>query len=269
MSQGRFAFTGRSTQCAVCGRPLSFHQQCSGHICNDWRCRWTRLEREMEAHRREAARALGERHPESYRTLVVPHRPGSIEELPEQRHRAHLEFLGKLAREIAQDEKLSQAPGAESRESDVRPPVPLAVAVCTVCGGACCHRGGDQAFLDAAAIMRRMAPNPDPEPSRVVHTYAAHLPERSYAGSCVYHTLDGCTLPRSLRAAICNNYRCRGLKQAEYWARNDGTTCVYVVVRQDNRIRRAAFVRPHDIRHYPIPSAAPDSEPPLSATALP
>jgi hypothetical protein len=267
VGQGRFAFIGRSTHCAVCGRSLTFHQQCSGHVCNDWRCRWTELEREMEDHRREAARALGERHPESYRTLVVPYRPGSIEELPGQRRRAHLEFLNALVRDVMQDGMSVEAPRTEFQGSDVRPPASLAAAVCTVCAGACCHRGRDQAFLDAAAIMRCMAANHDPQPSPIVRTYAAYLPEHSFAASCVYHSLDGCALPRSLRATVCNNYRCRGLKQAEYWARNEGTTCVYVAVRQDNRIRRAAFVRPHDIRHYPLPNTAPGSRPPSAAAA--
>jgi hypothetical protein len=270
MNRGGFASIGRSTFCTVCGRPLSFHQQYAGHICDDWRCRWAQLEQQIQSHRLDAARALGETNPEAYRTLVVPHRLRSIEELPAQRRRAHLQFLAKLVVEALQDRKPSQAPGTEeSQESGVRAPIALAAAVCTVCAGACCHRGGDQAFLDAAAVMRFMAANHDPAPSGVVRVYAAHLPELSFAGSCVYHTLDGCTLPRSLRASICNNYRCRGLKQAEYWARNDGTTCVYVVVRHDNRIKRAAFVRMHDIRHYPLPNTAPSSGRPQSVRALP
>jgi hypothetical protein len=257
MMQGRSVPIGRSTFCTVCGRALSSHQQYAGQICDDWRCRWKQLERGMESHRREAARELGEANPASYRPVVVPHRPGVIKKLPGQRRQAHLKFLAKLAFEAAQDSKGSQAPGAEeSQESGLEAAVALAAAVCTVCAGACCHRGGDQAFLDAAAVMRFMAINHDPEPSRIVHTYAAYLPEHSFAGSCVYHTRDGCNLPRYLRAAICNNYRCRGFKQAEYWAQNDGTTCVYVVVRHDNRIMRAAFVRPQDIRHYPFISAA-------------
>ena len=75
---------------------------------------------------------------------------------------------------------------------------------------------------------------------------------RSFAGSCAYHTSDGCALPRSLRAGICNALRCRGLKQAERSACYDGTTHVYmVVVRKDNTIRRGAFVQPDDIRYYP------------------
>lgn len=251
MTRYQVAAIGRSTHCAVCGRPLSFHQQWAGDICDDWRCRWTRLDREMEAHRQEAAFALGEKQSDSYRALVVPHRPGSIENLPAKRRTDHLEFLDELVMKVTQGEVCGEKTGTEPGDSGIGPPAALAAAVCAVCAGACCHRAGDHAFLDTAAIDRFMAVNRKMESSNIASTYAAHLPARSFAGSCVYHTFDGCAIPRSLRADICNAYRCSGLKQAERWACNDGTTHVYVVVRKDNTIRRGAFVQPDDIRHYP------------------
>jgi len=253
------ATVGRSTHCTVCGQQLSFHQQWAGDICDDWRCRWTRLDREMEAHRQEAARALGEREPELYRALVVPHHPGSIDVLPAKRRADHLKFLNELVMKVTQGEACDEEPGIEPGESGIGPPAALAAAVCAVCGGACCHRAGDHAFLDTAAIDRFMAVNSKMAPANIASTYAAYLPVRSFAGSCVYHTSDGCALPRSLRADICNNYRCSGLKQAERWARDHGTTHVYVVVRKDNTIRRGAFVQPGEIRHYPAPDALPGS----------
>jgi hypothetical protein len=245
------AAIGRSTHCVICGSSLSFHQQWAGDICEDWRCRWARLDREMEAHRQEAAGALGERQPELYRALVVPHRLGTIEDLPPKRRAAHLEFLNELVMKVTQGEVCDEEPGIEPGESGTGLPVALAAAVCTVCGGACCHRAGDHAFLDIAAIERVIAANHEADPIDIIGKYAEHLPAQSFAGSCVYHTSEGCTLPRALRAHICNAYRCSGLKQAERWACDDGTTRVYVVVREDNIIRRSAFVQPGNIRHYP------------------
>lgn len=255
MIPSRSAQIIRRTGCDVCGRPLTFHQQCSGRICDDWRCRGTRLEREMDAHRREAAHALGEMHPEAYPLLVVPYRRGLIRKLPQKRRRAHLGFLEALVTEATKTGGRSRAPAGEPQAADTHSPPALAAAVCRVCAGACCHRGGDRAFLDAAAILHRLAAQNAPEPLQVVATYAGHLPERAFAGSCAYHGLEGCTLPRTLRAAICNRYRCRGLKLAEEWARTGRTAYAYVVVREDNRIRRGAFVGPTDIRHYPVLSA--------------
>lgn len=251
MNRYHAAAIGRSTRCAICGSSLSFHQQWAGDICDDWRCRWAKLDREMEAHRQEAAHALGEEHPKDYPSLVVPHRPGSIENLPARRRADHLEFLNALVMKATQGEVCDEEPGIEPGESGTGLPVALAAAVCAVCGGACCHRAGDHAFLDIAAIERFMASSRKTEPSNIANTYAAFLPARSYAGSCVYHTFDGCTLPRFLRADICNAYRCSGLKQAERRAFDDGTTQVYVVVREDNIIKRSAFVQPGEIRHFP------------------
>ena len=268
MTQYHAAAIERRTDCAVCGQPLSFHQQWAGDICDDWRCRWTRLDREMEIHRQEAARALGEKQPEAYRTLVVPHRPGTIDVLPAKRRAAHLEFLNELVMKVIQGEVCGQKTGSESGNSSTGSPAALAAAVCAVCAGACCHRAGDQAFLDTAAIDRFMTVNPEMAPLNIASTYAAHLPARSFAGSCVYHTFDGCALPRPLRAGICNAYRCSGLKQTERWACNHGTTHVYVVVRKDNTIMRGAFVQPGEIRHYPAPDAVPGSGRPPYITLM-
>lgn len=268
MNRHHAAAIERSTCCAVCDSPLSFHQQWAGDICDDWRCRWARLDREMEAHRQEAARALGEREPELYRALVVPHRPGTIENLPAKRRADHLEFLNKLVKKVTQGEVCDEEPCTEPGESDADFPAAIAAAVCTLCGGACCHRGGDQAFLDTATIERFMASSRKTEPSNIASTYAVHLPARSFAGSCVYHTIDGCALPRSMRGDICNAYRCSGLKQAERWACDDGNTRVYVVVRIDNIIKRSAFVQPGNIRHYPLTDDLPGAERPLSITLM-
>lgn len=241
----------RSTNCSICGRLLSFHQQWAGDICDDWRCRWAKLDRETEAHRQEAAIALGEKQPDSYRVLVVPHRPGSIENLPARRRADHLEFLDDLVMKVTQGGICGGNTCAEPGGSGIGPPAAFAAAVCAVCAGACCHRAGDHAFLDTAVIERFIALNYKIEPSNIVSTYTEYLPARSFAGSCVYHTFDGCTLPRSLRADICNAYRCSGLRKAEHWTYNNGSTHVYVVVRKDNTIKRGAFVQPDDIRHYP------------------
>jgi hypothetical protein len=214
----------------------------------------------MEIHRQEAARALDEKNPGAYRALVVPYRPGSIDALPARRRKAHLEFLDELVMKVTQGEDCQEQTCTAPGDSGTRLAEALAAAVCAVCAGACCHRAGDQAFLDEAALARFMAANRGMEPSNIASTYAAYLPVRSFSGSCVYHAFNGCTLPRSMRAGTCNAYRCRGLKQAEHWACNDGTTHVYVVVREDNKIKRGAFVQPGEIRHYPATDELPGSE---------
>ncbi|MHC4072868.1 MAG: hypothetical protein ACYTGS_12680, partial [Planctomycetota bacterium] len=132
MARFQVAALGRNTNCTICGRSLSFHQQWAGDICDDWRCRWTRLDREMEAHRQEAAIALGVKQPDSYRALVVPHRPGSIEILPAKRHADHLEFLDELVMKVRQGGICGEKTCTEPGVSDIGPPAALAAAVCAV-----------------------------------------------------------------------------------------------------------------------------------------
>ena len=104
MTRQRAVAFNQSSHCVICGDVLSFHQQWAGDICGDWRCRWTRLDRDMEAHRQEAARILGETQPGSYCSRVVPYRPGTIESLPAGRRAIHLEYLSKLVMKATQGE---------------------------------------------------------------------------------------------------------------------------------------------------------------------
>jgi hypothetical protein len=127
----------------------------------------------------------------------------------------------------------------------------IAATVCAVCRGACCHLGKERAFLDAAAIRRFVTRSTLDDPLEIVYAYFAYLPEKAVSDACVYQTEHGCTLPRWMRADICNAYRCQGLKQAERMIRHHETSRLYVVVRKDNRITRAAFVQNRRIRQYP------------------
>jgi hypothetical protein len=130
---------------------------------------------------------------------------------------------------------------------------PAAGTVCATCEGACCHGGGVHAFMDAALIQRFRTARPAASTEDFVATYRTYLPRYSFEGSCVYHTRVGCALPRALRADMCNHYRCSGLKKAEERIVRDGALRVYVVVREDNRIRRSAFVDGSTIRRYSMP----------------
>jgi type VI secretion system protein VasG len=113
------------------------------------------------------------------------------------------------------------------------------------------HLGKEHAFLDAAAIRRFILFSALTDPLEIVYAYFAYLPEEAVIDGCVYQTILGCTLPRWMRAEICNVYRCKGLKQAERLVRRHDTRRLYVVVRKDNRISRSAFVQAHRIRHSP------------------
>jgi hypothetical protein len=60
-----------------------------------------------------------------------------------------------------------------------------------------------------------MAAHPGLDAAGLRALYLGHLPPRSVAGSCVNHTRDGCSLPRSLRSDTCNTWRCLPLQELE------------------------------------------------------
>ncbi|WP_319410078.1 hypothetical protein [uncultured Desulfosarcina sp.] len=248
----RFGPMGKPAGCRICGRSLSFHQQVSGQICDDWRCKSTVLDKEMAAHRKKAAAVLGVRRPESYPMVVVPDDPADVERLPDLRKQVHAAFLYDLCVKGFQAGIDGGEDPLDINPPEIGPPAVVASRVCGVCRGTCCHLGKEHAFLDAAAIGRFAARCGIADPLDIVHAYTAYLPQISVKDACVYQSEQGCTLPRWMRADICNTYRCQGLKQAERLIRNHETSRLYVVVRKDNRIARAAFVQNRRVRPYPL-----------------
>jgi hypothetical protein len=247
----RFGPMGKPAGCRVCGRPLSFHQQVSGQLCSDWQCKLTLLEQEMDVHRNKVATMIGVRRPETYPMVVVPDDPAGMGRLPQSRRQAHINHIYNLCLQTDAIEAQDNDPSCKSDSAEFEPPAVIASTVCAVCRGTCCHLGKEHAFLDAAAIRRFILFSALTDPLEIVYAYFAYLPEEAVIDGCVYQTILGCTLPRWMRAEICNVYRCKGLKQAERLVRRHDTRRLYVVVRKDNRISRSAFVQAHRIRHSP------------------
>jgi hypothetical protein len=220
------------TRCRYCGRTLSTLEHYSGDCCSAWRCRERRLESQLEAYRHERARQVGEPAPERYAIAVIPHREGRLGPIEPERLLALERHLCELTASVARD-----APVAEAKQTPA--PVP---EMCTACHGACCYHGGAHAaFLDEDTIGRFAAGHPALDAGGIVAEYLRHVPDRHFEGSCVYHAERGCTLPRTMRADICNAYECRGLKQAREHAAA-GARALFIVARHDNTIVRGEFV---------------------------
>src|SRR5690606_19576300 len=88
----------------------------------------------------------------------------------------------------------------------------LAIGLCTACAGGCCTKGGNAAYLTAHTMQRVRADLPDISLADLQQLYLMRLPRESMAGSCIYHTSEGCALPRELRSDTCNNYACEAFK---------------------------------------------------------
>lgn len=111
--------------------------------------------------------------------------------------------------------------GPEQDDGFIEQPAPLnvpetrvVIAVCSACKGACCAAGREHAFLRVRTMREFAAAHPSLTDDEIVQTYLAYLPQRALHPGCVYQGLQGCTLPRDMRSAICNSYLCTGLQAA-------------------------------------------------------
>lgn len=102
----------------------------------------------------------------------------------------------------------------------------VASAACALCSGFCCKGGGEHAYLDERDMARVRQARPELEARAVLRLYMERVPAEGYAGSCVFHGKQGCTLDRSLRSDVCNSYFCNGLR--DFVATADGVASVVV-----------------------------------------
>lgn len=75
--------------------------------------------------------------------------------------------------------------------------------------------GGEHAYLGSPDLRRFWSTRPHASGQEIVEAYLGALPERSYAGSCVFHAASGCTLPRDMRAELCNVFLCDDARALE------------------------------------------------------
>jgi hypothetical protein len=161
--------------------------------------------------------------------------------LPSESREAFLERLaGVIAEVYAAPIADTDTPEAEiSNLADV--PAMLGRS-CATCRGECCTAGGNHAFLRVDSIARVRAQQPQLGAESLLERYASQLPDRHYRGSCVYHTPDGCHLPRDWRANICNRYVCGGLSQLQSALNRTGSVSAIVAAADSVHLRRMARI---------------------------
>ncbi len=206
--------------------------------------------------------------------LLLPSgRRRRLRALSAQRRKRHLQHLAQVIAAALATSPAGPAglasPAAPS-DSPTKPASNSALAgpLCAACGGGCCTRGGDQAYLTAETIQRFSATLPGLDADALLAAYAARLPQRSVAGSCIHHTAQGCSLPRLMRSDTCNRYACDALAALQQAA---PIPAVIVIQRRqshwdsnrpdlDNRISGVALVSadaPTVRRRPPSPITSP------------
>lgn len=145
--------------------------------------------------------------------------------------RAHLTEVVEDARGRGDPTPVEEQGGAD----------PLLGQACGVCEGACCAHGAERAYLDARTLARAFQVDAPPSPEEVVDAYLSYVGDQGYDDSCIYHGPRGCTLPRAMRAEVCNTYLCPGIRTLANLLRRDGVRAL-VAAERDRRLVRLAII---------------------------
>lgn len=221
------------TKCRFCRTPLTRLQSgvglCDSKICatrhrNErhrlrYRLRWNDYVETQHA----GARAHGAEIVAGARALavlvealavgIVPRIDRKVVRLPDFRRAAFLAHVRTITdRAFAEPDP---GPMPVHRTRNEAPEPTIGTAACIACRGHCCVLGmAANAFLRVETIGHVRRHCPDLGADAIVAGYEARIPERSVENSCVFHGAEGCTLDRTWRADMCNNFQCNGKRQA-------------------------------------------------------
>jgi hypothetical protein len=181
--------------------------------------------------------------------VVIPACKARIVNLPKERRRRFREHLTALINQAllpAEDSQSDQESSSETRPvAEPRPNIQAAMGLaCSQCQGLCCTGGADHAYLQVGTIQRYRAEHPQHRPADILAAYLQHLGSRSYEGSCIFHQSEGCGLPRTLRADLCNRHYCKALQQFQQNMPDVGPIRAFFVAAHNGVVERAALV--HD-----------------------
>jgi hypothetical protein len=214
-------------RCPGCGAEIDSRQVARAGACSSRSCR-RKLANQRERERLKTQRAaaataaraavaplgarLGVAEPDRVPVVVLPANTRRLQSLPASRRRAfRANLLEAIAAATQRRVRARRAPGA-SPDGGVPPAI---AAGCATCAGFCCRLGAEHAFLDADAIRRYVQRTGTTGVGAITRAFLRHLPAVSYQSSCVYHAASGCSLPREMRAEICNRFYCGPLR--EHW----------------------------------------------------
>jgi len=242
----------RHTHCRYCAGVLTQLESFSGDVCGKPSCRGRRLDDELVRYRDQSASVGGVHTPGRFPIVVVPHRDEWTVPVSDEERALLTAYLRELVvalevEEIAafscQSETCSEEKAvAEPGSPDAAQGHQLEATVCGACQGYCCRHGASRfAFLDAETLTKVSRKNPKLPLRMLTAAYLSYVPALHYEESCIFHARKGCSLPRDMRATICNEYECGGLKTARQRCGNGRPEAIFIVARQDHRILQGTF----------------------------
>lgn len=259
--------------CRLCGCALTPLQRVRGDVCDAMDCRRratdARLRGELDAaldaaRERAAAQWQAPRLRDAPVVWLIDHdsalAPVTPAELAEQR--AYLMGLACAAEGPDPMPDAIDAPTIDGTGTAAAPAGPTAGnQLCALCSGRCCRLGGQQhAFLRGAPLRRWLSRHAGATWADAVEHYLNLVAARHVDGSCLHHGERGCTLPRDMRADICNEFACMPLERVEALGAADPDVAVMVGVARRFELRRAALVSAHGARALPTVDHQPPGD---------
>ncbi len=219
--------------CPSCGAELVTHFEKLEQICGKLACRGPWLQRRINAQQerqkaekaalRRAIRTQLEEHcddiiqdDQTPLLMIVPEFDGELAPQSEDRKEAfrqELEERFAAAEPLAADLDRARMLRQEYQwrhEDELQPHV---INACSTCRGSCCQSGKTHAYLQPEFLAFRLITEPEETSATLIDDYLRRIPERSMNDSCLYHTAEGCNLPREIRSSTCNEFLCEGIRE--------------------------------------------------------
>ena len=256
--------------CQYCNSTLTNTQAVAGDICDNINCRmsWLSDFQQQERQRKDKELELEldfEKKAKRYRDIIlkdnvttdiaaalgiVPTNEREITDLPRIRveeFRKHLiECITDAQKYLASDgnacninlsdtDSLVNTISSFEREA--------LIEGCSTCRGYCCLGGGKTfAYQDAKNMFYYMQRVDSADHNTIINKYLSHIPAQSYENSCVYHTEAGCTLPRNMRAEICNKHLCKNLRTIKGLIYRSNPKAMFIVAENTHKITRSTLI---------------------------
>jgi hypothetical protein len=177
--------------------------------------------------------------------MTVPFLDQPLAPPPPERVRALKRHLIQSLRDLRE----SRRPGKLIQKQT---PVPegfaaeVLTAGCATCRGHCCMGGGEHSYIDERTMARVRRDRPELDAAAIISLYLRRVAPLSAIGSCLFHGPEGCTLGRDLRAELCNQYYCDGLRA--FLAQTPEPGRVEVLASRGGRERRSPVLTRDDKR---------------------
>lgn len=251
--------SSRPMNCRLCHRPLEAPDRLRGMTtCRRAACLGRNEAARIEARRQqmtEAAmatvQAMQPASPVRQAVWLLPFGNALVATQAHERE-AFRAALQPQAEQAARELQQAAPPAAVPQAA---PTAAAAGTLCAHCGGRCCTAGrDDDAFLHDGALQRWLAAHPGQPPEAAVRAYVDALPPEHVEGSCLFHTAQGCALPREARGDTCNRYGCVPYRTLEGAMEAVPPQGVVVLRARGRLLESAALISPEgDMAPFEVP----------------